>query len=772
MHKVLLFGEDDGHALVLEALTARIARERGMEVQIEVQWAQGGLGAMLRELRRFLRLGPYRVLRQLGQGGMGLVYEAEDQRLKRRVALKVMLPQHAANTKARQRFLREAQAQAAIEHDHIVAIFQADEDDGVPFIAMPLLKGETLSEVLKRDGRVPLADLLRIGRETAEGLSAAHEQGLIHRDIKPSNLWLEARGGRRGVRGENQEARGERREVRGENQTTVAPRPSPLTPRVKILDFGLARAAQVADDAHLTGTGVALGTPAYMAPEQARGEAVDARSDLFSLGCVLYQMGTGALPFQGSSVMAVLNALANGTPTPPRELNPDLPAGLAELIERLLAKNPTARPADAQAVADALAALERTSVAAAPTEMLSAAAATVTPSTGQAGSLPHTVRGASCQLAPPRQGSPKRRRFVLALAFLATIFILAGGIFGIIRIATPEGDYVIDTDDPDFAFSVSKGTVLLEDKKTKRNYNLKVLKQTSGEFELEVTDPDHDLAFNSKTFTIKRGQTVALKAWFERKQATLPAKYTNSLGMEFVLVGKGTAWLGGGGGKLGDKVEIGHDFYLGKYEVTQEEWEKLTGLTPSNFSRAGGGKDAVKDILDPDLKRFPVEQVSWEGAQLFLESLNKWKKEAGWNYRLPKQTEWEYACRGGPLSDKLDSAFDFYFDKPTNLLLPEKANFEHGKGLKRTCKVGSYPPNRLGLYDMHGNVWEWCDDESPPDPNDPKGATQRVLSGGSWRDDAGGCRAAHRLATAPSNRDNNLGLRLARVPVGQGGKKQ
>ena len=123
--------------------------------------------------------------------------------------------------------------------------------------------------------------------------------------------------------------------------------------------------------------------------------------------------------------------------------------------------------------------------------------------------------------------------------------------------------------------------------------------------------------------------------------------------MEFVIVPKGKSWLGGGKDKLGDKeVEIPADFYLGKYEVTQEEWEKVMGENPSHFSRNGGGKDAVKDIPDADLKRFPVENVSWDQCQVFVAKLNKREKETGWVYRLPKEAEWEYACRGGPMADK------------------------------------------------------------------------------------------------------------------------
>jgi uncharacterized protein (TIGR03067 family) len=237
----------------------------------------------------------------------------------------------------------------------------------------------------------------------------------------------------------------------------------------------------------------------------------------------------------------------------------------------------------------------------------------------------------------------------------------------------------------------------------------------------------------------------------------LPNTFTNSLGMEFVLIPKGKSWLGGGGGNPGDKkVEIVHDFYLGKYEVTQEEWEKVMGSNPSHFKSVAG-------VSKEDQKRFPVENVSWEDAQAFIARVNEKGKAEGWVYRLPTELEWEYACRGGPMKDKFEGAFDFYFEKPTNTLLPDQANFEHGKGLKRTCKVGSYRPNQLGLHDMQGNVSEWCDDEV----RDDKRASQRVHRGGAWFFDAGLCREPHSYANPPSYRNGGLGLRLARVPVGK-----
>jgi serine/threonine protein kinase len=263
------------------------------------------------------RLGSYRVLKVLGAGGMGVVFLAEDPGLERRVALKAMLPALAASDSARLRFLREAKTAAAIEHDHIVPIFQVGEDHGVPFIAMPFLKGEPLDARLERDKALPISEILRIGREAAEGLAAAHEQGLVHRDIKPANLWLEAPRG-----------------------------------RVKILDFGLARAST--DNVQLTQQGAIIGTPAYMAPEQGSGQALDGRCDLFSLGCVLYRLATGQLPFKGADTVSTLLAVATANPPPPAKLRPELPAALSSLVMQLLAKNPEERPQSAKAVAEAL----------------------------------------------------------------------------------------------------------------------------------------------------------------------------------------------------------------------------------------------------------------------------------------------------------------------------------------------------------------------------------------------------------------------------------
>jgi tRNA A-37 threonylcarbamoyl transferase component Bud32 len=319
------------------------------------------------------RLGKYRILQVLGRGGMGVVYLAEDPALKRRVALKAMLPSLAAGPSAGKRFLREAQAMAAVEHDHIVRIYQVDEDRGVPFLAMELLRGETLEARLRRPGPLPVAEVLRVGREIASALAAAHATGLIHRDVKPANVWLEDR--------------------------TPPGRAEHVPARVKILDFGLAR---VSDDPSLTQPGAIMGTPAYMAPEQARGEAVDARTDLFSLGVVLYRLCTGRPPFRGPDALSVLVEVATHQPVSPNRLSADLPQGLSDLVMRLLEKDPGRRPASAALVVEELLALERT--------------------LGQGDTVP-----APAAAARPPGGTRRRPRFLALAAVLLLGGLLAGG---------------------------------------------------------------------------------------------------------------------------------------------------------------------------------------------------------------------------------------------------------------------------------------------------------------------------------------------------------
>jgi formylglycine-generating enzyme required for sulfatase activity len=238
--------------------------------------------------------------------------------------------------------------------------------------------------------------------------------------------------------------------------------------------------------------------------------------------------------------------------------------------------------------------------------------------------------------------------------------------------------------------------------------------------------------------------------------------FTNALGIEFALIPKGKAWLGGGGGKPGDReVDIDRDFYLGVYEVTQGEWEKLLGAdrNVSRYTRTGANAAEVSALSDDDIRRLPMDSVSWDDCQEFVRKLNEQLDEPGWTYRLPTSDEWEYACRGGPGQPREQYGYDFYLDRATIDLPRGKVNLKEG-GLDKPMKVGSFPPNRLGLFDMHGNVFEYCNKtiESDGDNN------LRCFRGGYWTDTADFARARHNGIIAPVNRYTGGGLRLARVP--------
>jgi formylglycine-generating enzyme required for sulfatase activity len=267
----------------------------------------------------------------------------------------------------------------------------------------------------------------------------------------------------------------------------------------------------------------------------------------------------------------------------------------------------------------------------------------------------------------------------------------------------------------------------------------------------------------SRRFLIASCLIVALTAYTTSAQPPKPKD--GPLGMKFVPLPKATFYMGWDGRIKGVKTEIKEDFEIAVHTVTQEQWQAVMGNNPSWFSRDGLGKD--KDIPDADLKLFPVEQVSWDDVQDYIKKLNEKEAGRGYVYRLPSEAEWEYACRGGATS-KEECSYHFYLDKPTNDLSSKQANCngnlplgraDKGPYLNRPTKVGSYAPNKLGLYDMHGNVWQWCADLLLP------GASLRVIRGGSWLDDTWYCHAANRSGFSPGDRLNRIGFRLARVPV-------
>jgi formylglycine-generating enzyme required for sulfatase activity len=614
------------------------------------------------------RVDHYEVLQVLGKGGFGIVLRAFDDVLQRVVALKVLAPAIAATSLARKRFLREARSSAQVRHENVVRVY-AVEEQPLPFLVMEFIPGETLQQRLDRTGPLEAPEIVRLGRQVSEGLAAAHATGLIHRDIKPGNVLLE--GGQQ---------------------------------RVKITDFGLARAA---DDASLSQSGVLAGTPMYMAPEQARGEPLDHRADLFSLGSVLYVMATGRPPFRAATTYAVLRRVVEDAPRPIRELIPEMPQWLCDIVAKLQAKKPEDRFQSAGEVANVLADCE-----------------------AQLGANAE-VKDYSCvpqsKPVPRRSGSWK---WVAAAALLLAALALAiTGASGVTRWLQNQRP----TQDP----------------------------LGSGDGGRERSGV--------------RG---------------LPTYYTNTLGMRFKLVQAGTFTMGSpgeeidrclkefaeGGQKLQElrkrhegafeqerlpaegpehEVEITRPFYMGITEVTVGQFRQFVEAQKYDV-----GDDDWKKTGPESSDDCPVVFVSWYNAVDFCNWLSA---REGKKYRLPTEAEWEYCCRAGKAGAR------YCFGNKDERLENYAWYKDNSDG--RAQRVGQLSPNAWGLYDMHGNAWEWCQDNfdqnyyrnSPvKDPPGGDGA-ERTVRGGSWYWAPEFCRSAFRHFVAPGQRYSDLGFRVVLV---------
>jgi WD40 repeat protein/serine/threonine protein kinase len=421
-------------------------------------------------------LGPYEVIEFLGRGGMGVVLKARDPALDRTVAIKVLMPVLAHRATARRRFAREARAAAAVGHEHIVAIHAVDEFRGLPYIVMQYVPGRSLQERLDASGMLEVKELLRIGTQAARALAAAHAQGVVHRDIKPANILLEN-----------------------------------CIERVKLTDFGLARAV---GDASLTQSGVIAGTPQYMAPEQARGEPVDARADLFALGAVLYAMAAGRPPFRADSALAVLKRVCEVRHRPIRELNPDVPDWLEAVIDRLLAKDPADRFQSAAIVADVL---ER---GLAHVQQPTAVPRPVVP-----GAASPSAPAYEFDLLAPK--SPPRRRRVLELAAGLILLAMAGlgvteaagltqvsdFVATILRIKTPEGTLVVKVLDPGVKIQIDDDDLVIS------GAGPHEIRLRAGQHRVQATKDGRPV--DDKLVTITRGGKEIVNVGFEAGERTL-----------------------------------------------------------------------------------------------------------------------------------------------------------------------------------------------------------------------------------------------------------
>lgn len=630
-----------------------------------------------------LCLGPYIILERLGKGGMGEVYKARHRGLGRLAALKVIRKDRLPHAEAVARFYREARAAAQLKHVNIVTIYDVNQDAGNHYLAMELVEGMDLSRRVAQHGPMAMPDACEAIRQAAHGLQHAFLKGLVHRDIKPSNLML-------------------------------GTMPELVGPVTKILDFGLARIVEEAAEDGLTPSNQMLGTPDFMAPEQAENsKSADIRADIFSLGCTLYFVLTGRQAFPGDTAMFKLASRFRGDPRPVSSLMTELPPELDSILARMLARDPGQRY---QTPVDLAAALEPFSKA-----------------DGQTVDFPQT---SEFPAVARHQGDIRQAS--------------SGG-------TAPLGNVAVETAIPSTASPASE-TVHGAGKSRRGLWGIGLaLAGALGLFLLWF-------------FFLRTSEESPL-----RPPPADPVRFTNSIGIELVKIPAGTFFRGSPDNEEGhndlesprNQVRITRPFFMGVHEVTQEEYVAVMETNPSEYGPKGKGW--VK-LAGQDVRRFPVESVSWENAKEFCRRLSGRKEEIdkGRRYRLPTEAEWEYACRGGS-----NTAFSF-----GAALDASQANFNSkqpiGGGKKENnpghpVAVGSYPANAFGLFDMHGNVWEWCEDyfgeySVTEDPKGPNTGTDRVFRGGGWAFGAIECRSANRGFRAPTYKSPHNGFRVVCDP--------
>ena len=687
-------------------------------------------------------LGHYQVLEILGHGGFGIVFKAFDETLQRLVAIKAINPQLALTSPPRKRFLREARAAAAIRQENVVQVYSVEEQP-LPYLVMEYIQGQTLQQKLDGSGPLESPEVLHIARQIASGLAAAHAMGLIHRDIKPANILLE----------------------QGAEQ------------RVKISDFGLARAA---DDASLTRTGVISGTPMYMAPEQASGQTLDHRADLFGFGSVLYQMSCGRPPFRAATTVAVLRRVVEDTPRPLQEILPEIPDWLVALVTKLLAKKPEDRFQTAKEVADLLARCQSELQLNGQVTCVESSRPKSSPHVPREESRTSTDANRATDIAPPTTSPARPAYFTRSVkATFAAVIGIAMLVGTIIQFRHNDARKMAAPGRP---ADTPSNTKTAEDSHPTN---------ATGWHGWPADAPRPAIApFDAEQ--AKQHQA----AW--AKYLGVPVEYTNSLGMKFRLIPPGEFLMGSTPAEIEaalnteidktlhsvikregpqHKVILTKPNYLGIHEVTQAEYEKMMGVNPAWFAPLGMGREAVAGL---ETAEHPVEMVSWNDAAEFCVKLSQQEKFKpfyfragntvtpldGIGYRLPSEAECEFACRAG-------TATKYWFGDKDDDLVP--AGWFHGNSGFRTHKVGELKANPLGLYDIHGNVCEWVQDGWNPtfydqfqethaiDPNSPFFAgSNRVFRGGHWQGHSLYCRASSsRFDHAPSDRDNRVGFRVS-----------
>jgi formylglycine-generating enzyme required for sulfatase activity/tRNA A-37 threonylcarbamoyl transferase component Bud32 len=655
---------------------------------------------------------------------MGQVFKAYHPSMDRTVAIKVILTKGKIDEESVRRFEREVKAAAKLSHPNIITVYDAGNANGRHFMVMELVKGQDLNVIVHRKGTLGVSETINYIKQVARGLAFAHESGVIHRDIKPANLFLDIKG------------------------------------NVKILDMGLAKISARENEetlSMLTGTTAIMGTVDFMSPEQGLSSRdVDARADIYSLGATLYYFLTKKVMYEGDTAFAKVIAHSE-SPIPSLKLiRPDVSDNLDLIYTKMVAKQVEDRYQSMLELIQDLDAIEKGSASTKNLTELS----TIYSLRDELGDM--GVNRLSSKTGSPSSKSTKlfkEKDYKFALITTGIGLVLSGVValaFILGRSSNSKNEVASKSNIENGKAEVKKSGMSVENIKP-----IAVMKDNSDKKISPVTEVKSIATKPDPAAVMPATGNLLLAPFTEAKAKEVQKEVAKSLqkeieekedlgkgvSLDMVLIPAGKFMMGSPESEPGrqqnetqHEVTLTKPYYLGKYEVTQEQWQSVMGNNPSISTKRA---------------KLPVTDVSWLDCQEFIKNLNS-KTNGG--YRLPTEAEWEYACRAGTTTAySMEVIYKF-------------ANYNGGPA-GSTDEVGSYKPNAFGLYDMHGNVREWCEDwkvdysaDAITNPKGPEIGTYRVLRSGAFNSNISEIRSSDRyLYGVPTSGFNGSGFRLART---------